>query len=1051
MFERIIGWSIHNRILVVLAALIVAAVGVQALYRAPLDAIPDLSDVQVIVYTEYPGQAPRIVEDQVTYPLTTQLLAVPKASTVRGYSFFGFSFVYVIFEDGTDLYWARSRVLETLSYVRSRLPPDVTPSLGPDATGVGWAFMYVLKSDRHDLGELRSIQDWFLKYELASVSGVAEVASIGGFVRQYQITVDPNRLRAFGIPISKIRTAIQRSNSDVGGRVLEVAEKEFMIRGLGYIESAQDIEKIALGVDAAGTPILLRDIATVGIGPEMRRGVAEWDGEGETVGGIVVVRHGAGTRQVIEDVKARLAEVEGGLPEGVEVEVAYDRTALIERAVDSLRVSLTQQLLIVGLVCVLFLFHIRSALVAVITLPLGVLAAFVAMSVQGLSVNIMSLGGIAVAIGTMVDAGIVMVENAHNHLARNRGRRPHWEVVTEATREVGPTLFFALLVITVSFLPVFALEAQEGRLFKPLAFTKTYAMAAAALLAVTVVPVLVGYWVRGRIRPLDQHPVSRLLVWLYRPILDGVLRFRALVLAAAVLGLAVTAVPFARLGSEFMPRLWEGDLLYMPTTLPGISITKATEILQQTDRILRTFPEVEHVFGKLGRADTATDPAPLSMIETTILLKPESAWRPGMTPERLTEEMDAAIQVPGLTNAWTMPIRTRIDMLSTGIRTPVGIKVAGPDLAELERLGKEIEAVVRNLPGTVAAYAERVMGGNYLDFRIDRDAIARYGLTVRDVQEVIQIAIGGTNVTTTVEGLARYPVNLRYSRELRDDLPALRAVLVPTPAGPQIPLGRLASAEYVVGPPSIKSEGAKPNAWVYVDLRDVDIGTYVEQARAAVAARVALPPGYTVAWSGQYEYMQRAERRLALVIPLTLLLIAAIVYASRKSVFETLLVLAGAPFALTGAIWLLYALDYNLSIAVWVGIVALAGLYAETATVLLLYLDLAVRAQRERGLLTDRAALARAIRDGTVRRVRPILMTIATDVIGLLPIMWSTGAGADVMKRIATPLVGGVLTSGLVVLVLYPVVYYLWKARDFPGDSPGELPSESSPTPATAS
>ena len=1047
MFERIIGWSIHNRILVVLAALIVAAVGVQALYRAPLDAIPDLSDVQVIVYTEYPGQAPRIVEDQVTYPLTTQLLAVPKASTVRGYSFFGFSFVYVIFEDGTDLYWARSRVLETLSYVRNRLPPDVTPSLGPDATGVGWAFMYVLKSDRHDLGELRSIQDWFLKYELASVSGVAEVASIGGFVRQYQITVDPNRLRAFGIPISKIRTAIQRSNSDVGGRVLEVAEKEFMIRGLGYIESTQDIEKIALGVDAAGTPILLRDIATVGIGPEMRRGVAEWDGEGETVGGIVVVRHGAGTRQVIEDVKARLAEVEGGLPEGVEVEVAYDRTALIERAVDSLRVSLTQQLLIVGLVCVLFLFHVRSAMVAVITLPLGVLAAFVAMSVQGLNVNIMSLGGIAVAIGTMVDAGIVMVENAHNHLARNRGRRPHWEVVTEATREVGPTLFFALLVITVSFLPVFALEAQEGRLFKPLAFTKTYAMAAAALLAVTVVPVLVGYWVRGRIRPLDRHPVSRLLVWLYRPILDGVLRFRALVLAAAVLGLAVTAVPFARLGSEFMPRLWEGDLLYMPTTLPGISITKATEILQQTDRILRTFPEVEHVFGKLGRADTATDPAPLSMIETTIQLKPESAWRPGMTPERLTEEMDAAIQVPGLTNAWTMPIRTRIDMLSTGIRTPVGIKVAGPDLAELERLGKEIEAVVRNLPGTVAAYAERVMGGNYLDFRIDRDAIARYGLTVRDVQEVIQIAIGGTNVTTTVEGLARYPVNLRYSRELRDDLPALRAVLVPTPAGPQIPLGRLASAEYVVGPPSIKSEGAKPNAWVYVDLRDVDIGTYVERARAAVAARVALPPGYTVAWSGQYEYMQRAERRLALVIPLTLLLIAAIVYASRKSVFETLLVLAGAPFALTGAIWLLYALDYNLSIAVWVGIVALAGLYAETATVLLLYLDLAVRGQRERGLLTDRAALARAIRDGTVRRVRPILMTIATDVIGLLPIMWSTGAGADVMKRIATPLVGGVLTSGLVVLVLYPVVYYLWKARDFPR----ELPSESSPTPATAS
>ena len=1049
MFERIIGWSIHNRILVVLAALIVAAVGVEALYRAPLDAIPDLSDVQVIVYTEYPGQAPRIVEDQVTYPLTTQLLAVPKASTVRGYSFFGFSFVYVIFEDGTDLYWARSRVLETLSYVRSRLPPDVTPSLGPDATGVGWAFMYVLKSDRHDLGELRSIQDWFLKYELASVSGVAEVASIGGFVRQYQITVDPNRLRAFGIPISKIRTAIQRSNSDVGGRVLEVAEKEFMIRGLGYIESAQDIEKIALGVDAAGTPILLRDIATVGIGPEMRRGVAEWDGEGETVGGIVVVRHGAGTRQVIEDVKARLAEVEGGLPEGVEVEVAYDRTALIERAVDSLRVSLTQQLLIVGLVCVLFLFHVRSALVAVITLPLGVLAAFVAMSVQGLSVNIMSLGGIAVAIGTMVDAGIVMVENAHNHLARNRGRRPHWEVVTEATREVGPTLFFALLVITVSFLPVFALEAQEGRLFKPLAFTKTYAMAAAALLAVTVVPVLVGYWVRGRIRPLDQHPVSRLLVWLYRPILDGVLRFRALVLAAAVLGLAVTAVPFARLGSEFMPRLWEGDLLYMPTTLPGISITKATEILQQTDRILRTFPEVEHVFGKLGRADTATDPAPLSMIETTILLKPESAWRPGMTPERLTEEMDAAIQVPGLTNAWTMPIRTRIDMLSTGIRTPVGIKVAGPDLAELERLGKEIEAVVRNLPGTVAAYAERVMGGNYLDFRIDRDAIARYGLTVRDVQEVIQIAIGGTNVTTTVEGLARYPVNLRYSRELRDDLPALRAVLVPTPAGPQIPLGRLASAEYVVGPPSIKSEGAKPKR---LGVRRPARRGY-RHLRRGRAARGRRRPGRPSA---------RLHRGLERPVR---------VHATRRAAPRA----GDPPDAAADRRHRLRQPEVRLRDPPGPGRRTVRAHRGDLAALRARLQPEHRRLDRDRRpggpLRRDRhgaAAVSRprgartartrpadgtgprspaAIRDGTVRRVRPILMTIATDVIGLLPIMWSTGAGADVMKRIATPLVGGVLTSGLVVLVLYPVVYYLWKARDFPGDSPGELPSESSPTP----
>ncbi len=1038
MFERLIDWSIENRFLVALATLFVVAAGVYSLLRAPLDAIPDLSDVQVIVYTEYPGQAPRIVEDQVTYPLTTQLLAAPFAKVVRGYSFFGFSFVYVIFEDGTDLYWARSRVLEYLNYVSGKLPSGVTPTLGPDATGVGWAFMYALKSDRHDLGELRSIQDWFLKYALTSVPGVAEVASVGGFVRQYQITVDPNRLRAYGISISKIRSAVQNSNSDVGGRLLEVAEKEFMIRGLGYIESLDDIRKIALGVDARGTPILLRDVASVGIGPEMRRGLAEWNGEGETVGGIVVVRHGAGTLQVIRDVKAKLAQVKAGLPEGVEIKVAYDRTALIERTVESLGMSLAQQLLIVGLICLVFLFHVRSGLVAIITLPVGILIAFVVMAIQGLNVNIMSLGGIAVAIGTMVDAGIVMVENAHQHLARNRGRRPHWEVIAEAAKEVGPSLFFALLVITISFMPVFTLEAQEGRLFKPLAFTKTYAMAAAALLSVTLVPVLVGYWVRGRILPEDRNPISRFLTWTYRPILNSALRFRALVLGLAVLLLAITAVPFARLGSEFMPTLWEGDLLYMPTTLPGISITKAGELLQQTDRIIRTFPEVEQVFGKIGRAETATDPAPLSMIETTIMLKPRSEWRPGMTPDKLTEELNAAIQVPGLTNAWTMPIKTRLDMLSTGIKTPVGIKIAGPDLSVLERLGKEIEAVVRDLPGTVGAYAERVMGGNYLDFKVDRDAIARYGLTVRDVQEVIQTAIGGMNITTTVEGLERYPVNLRYSRELRDDLPALRDVLVTAPSGAHIPLGRLVSMEYVVGPPSIKSEGAKPNAWVYVDIHDVDVGGYVDAARDAVAERIVLPAGYTISWSGQYEYMQRAERRLALVIPATLLLIAAIIYISRKSVAETLLVLLGAPFALTGAIWLLYALDYNLSIAVWVGIIALAGLYAETATVLLLYLNVSVQDYRERGLLNDRAGLMEAIKDGTVKRVRPILMTIATDVIGLLPIMWSAGAGADVMKRIATPLVGGVVTSGIVVLCLYPVVYYLWKARELPEASRGE-------------
>ena len=1029
MLERIIEWSIANRLVVAVAALLAVAAGVYALSRAPLDAIPDLSDAQVIVYTEYPGQAPRIVEDQVTYPITTQLLAAPFAKAVRGYSFFGFSFVYVIFEDGTDLYWARSRVLEYMNQVSGQLPPAVTPTLGPDATGVGWAFMYVLTSEKHDLGQLRSIQDWYLKYELTSVPGVAEVASVGGFVRQYQITVDPNRLRAYGITISQIRAAVQASNSDVGGRVLEVAEKEFMIRGLGYIRNQDDLRKIALGVDPAGTPILLEDVARVSMGPDMRRGVAEWNGEGETVGGIVVVRQGAGTLAVIRAVKDKLAQVQDGLPAGVEVEVAYDRTALIERTVGSLQVSVAQQLAIVGLICLIFLFHVRSGLVAVISLPVGILMAFVAMYIQGLSVNIMSLGGIAVAIGTMVDAGIVMVENAHKHLARDRGRRPHWEIVAASAKEVGPSLFFALLVITVSFLPVFALEAQEGRLFKPLAFTKTYAMAAAALLAVTLVPVLVGYWVRGKILPEEKHPVSRLLSRLYQPALKFALRFKVLVLGLAVLALAASAVPFFKLGSEFMPTFWEGDLLYMPTTLPGISITKASELLQQTDRIIRTFPEVEQVFGKVGRADSATDPAPLSMIETTIMLKPRNEWRPGMTPEKLVDEMNAAIDVPGLTNAWTMPIKTRIDMLSTGIKTPVGIKIAGPDLAELERIGKQVEAVVRELPGTAGAYAERVMGGNYLDFTINRDAIARYGLTVGDVQEVIQTAIGGVNIATTVEGLERYPVNLRYSRELRDDLPALRAVLVPSSAGAQIPLGRLVSIDYATGPPSIKSEGAKPNAWVYIDSRDIDIGTYVENAQAAVRQRITLPAGYTLTWSGQYEYMQRAERRLALVVPVTLLLIATIIYLSRKSLAETLFVLLGAPFALTGAIWLLYALDYNLSVAVWVGIIALAGLYAETATVLLLYLDLSVKEFQARGALTDRTSLAAAVQQGAVQRVRPILMTIATDVVGLLPIMWSAGAGADVMKRIATPLVGGVITSGIVVLVVFPVVYYLWLAR----------------------
>ena len=1032
MFARIIDGSIRNRPLILVGALAVVVAGIFSLSRTPIDAIPDLSDVQVIIQTEYPGQAPRIVEDQVTYPVATQMLAAPFAQVVRGYSFFGVSFVYVIFEEGTDLYWARSRVLEYLNSLSEQLPPGITPRLGPDATGVGWAFVYALRSDRHDLGELRSIQDWFLRYELTAVPGVSEVASVGGFVRQYQITVDPNRLRAYDLSISAIRAAIQESNSDVGGGLIEVAEREFMIRGLGYIRSVDDIRRIGLGVSADGTPILLEDVARVSLGPEGRRGLAEWNGEGETVGGIVVVRSGADTRRVIRDVKEKLAEITPGLPDGVEIEVAYDRSALIDRAVGSIRMSLAQQLLIVGLVCLVFLFHLRSGLVAVIALPVGILMALIVVRLQGLTLNIMSLGGIAVAIGTMVDAGIVMVENAHRHLARDGGRRPHWQIVASAAREVGPSLFVALLVITVSFMPVFTLEAQEGRLFKPLAFTKTYAMASAALLSVTLVPVLVGYWVRGRIRRPSSTPLGRHLGRAYWPVLGFVLRFRGWVLAAAVLGLTATIVPLSRLGSEFMPPLWEGDLLYMPTTLPGVSITEAREILQQTDRIIYTFPEVQHVFGKVGRAETATDPAPLSMLETTIALKPRGQWRQGMTPERLIEELDAALRIPGLTNAWTMPIRSRIDMLSTGIRTPVGVKIGGPDLTELERLGREIEEVLRDLPGTASVYADRVMGGNYLDFSIDREAIARHGLTVRDVQEVVQTAIGGMNVTTTVEGLTRYPVNLRYSRELRDDLPALRAVLVTTPQGHQVPLGQLAGMEYVVGPPSIKSEGAKPNAWVYVDLRDVDIGGYVEAAREAVADGVALPPGYTLAWSGQYEYLERAERRLMYVVPLTLLLIFVLIYLSNRSAAETCLVLLGVPFAVAGSFWLLYILGYDLSIAVWIGIIALAGLYAETAIVFLLYLNISLGDYRDRGLLTDRAALARAIRSGSIKRVRPIMMTIATDVLGLMPIMWSAGAGADVMKRIAAPLVGGVVTSGAVVLLLFPVVYYLWKARGLP-------------------
>ncbi len=1045
MLGNVVDWSLQNRLLVCLLAAVLAVAGVYSIGSMPLDALPDLSDVQVIVYTKYPGQSPRIVEDQITYPLTTQLLAVPYADAVRGYSFFGFSLVYVLFEDGTDLYWARSRVLETLSQVSAQLPEGVSPTLGPDATGVGWAFMYVLKSDRHDLSELRSLQDWFLRYELTGIPGVAQVASVGGYVRQYQIAIDPLKLRAFGIPISRIKKAVQGSNREVGGRLLELAEKEFMIRGRGYIESVDDIRKIALGTDRAGTPVQLRDVARVEVGPEIRRGLAEWDGQGETVGAIVLVRQGSDTREVIRNVKSRLEELRPQLPEGVSVEVAYDRTALIDRVIDSLRTSLTQQFTIVGIVCLLFLFHVLSGIVAVVTIIVGVLLAGIATALLGVHLDIMSLGGVAVAVGTMVDAAIVVVENAHQHMAKEGERKSRARVIRDSCREVAPTLFCSLLIITVSFLPVFALQEQEGRLFRPLAWTKTLVMASAALLSVTLVPVLVSLAVRRPRAAASRNPVHRLLVGGYRPVLRLAMSHRmvTLVIVVAVLGGSIGA--YRRLGSEFMPPLWEGDLLYMPTTLPGLSIAKARELVQQTNKIIMTLPEVEHVFGKAGRADTATDPAPLSMIESTIRLRPRDQWRPGTTPEKLVAELQQALDVPGLTNAWTMPIKARLDMLATGIKTPVGIKVAGPDLHVLERLGLQIERVVRVVPGTLSAYAERIMGGNYLDIRIDRDAIARHGLVIDEVQETIHTALGGVQVGTTIEGLRRFPVNLRYSRNLRADLPALRDVLVTTPMGHHLPLSQLATFEYSSGPAAIKSEDARPAAWVFVDINpSIDIGTYLDEAREAVRRAVELPAGYSLTWSGQFESMQRVKERLGLLVPLTLVIVFSVLLVGTGSALTSLFVLLGIPLALSGAFLMLAVLDYDLSIAVWVGLIALAGLYAETAIVFWKYLDISREEFLRQGLLNRPADLLCTIQDAAVARVRPVAMTVATDMIGLLPVMWSTGAGADVMKRIAAPLFGGVATSAFVVLVIFPVLYYYRHVRSLPAAGPrnnaGSLP-----------
>jgi Cu(I)/Ag(I) efflux system membrane protein CusA/SilA len=1053
MLEHIIDWSIKNKFIVLLVTVFVTIGGVYTLTKTPVDAIPDLSDVQVIIFTEFKGQAPQVVEDQVTYPLTTQMLAVPGAKVVRGYSFFGLSFVYIIFEDGTDLYWARSRVLEYLNYASGKLPQGVTPTLGPDATGVGWVYEYVLESDQHDLQQLRSIQDWFLRYELTSVDGVSEVASIGGYVKQYQVEVDPDRLLAYHITIPQIKKAIQRSNNDVGGRLVEMAETEFMVRGLGYIQSKEDIGNVMVGTDRKGTPILVKDLARVTIGPELRRGTAELNGKGEAVGGIVIMRYGENALKTIENVKHKLEELKAGLPEGVTIKTVYDRSGLIERAVDTLKEKLIEESIVVALITALFLFHFSSALVAIITLPLAILFAFIIMNFQGINANIMSLGGIAIAIGAMIDAAIIMIENAHKHLERDRGKLPHWQIIANSSKEVGPSLFYALLVITVSFFPVFALGEQSGRMFKPLAFTKTYAMAGAALLSITLVPVLMGWFIRGKIPHENKNPLNRLLIRIYHPVVDFVLKWRWSVLIIAVLISASSYIPFKKMGSEFMPPLYEGDLLYMPTTLPGISITKAKELLQQTDRIIAEFPEAHHVFGKAGRAETATDPAPLSMLETTIMLKPEEEWRKlprdrfysswpeflktplawvwpeesTITVEELKAEMNDAIKFPGLTNAWTMPIKTRIDMLSTGIKTPVGIKIMGDDLQVLSNLGEQIEAIVRDIPGTLSAFSERVVGGNYLDYEIDREAIARYGLTLGDVQDIIKAAIGGMNVTETVEGLERYPVNIRYQRDYRNDLQSLGRILVPLPSGKHIPMSQIAEIKIKKGPPGIKTENARRTAWIYVDLRGIDVGTYVENAKQIIADKVDLPAGYNIVWSGQYEYMQKAKSTLMVVIPLTLLIIFVIIYMNTKSMVKTGIIFVALPLSLVGCFWYIYLLGYDMSVAVWIGIIALAGISAETGVVMLLYLDLAFELWSKNGRMVNLGDLTQSIHYGAVKRIRPKIMTICVIIAGLIPIMWSHGAGADVMKRIAAPMVGGVVTSGLMELLVFPVLYFMWR------------------------
>ncbi|GAA58574.1 Cu(I)/Ag(I) efflux system membrane protein CusA [Pseudoalteromonas sp. BSi20652] len=1036
MITAIIRWSVGNRFFVLLLTLILLGGGLFALKNTPVDALPDLSDVQVIIKTTYPGQAPQVVQDQVTFPLTTAMLSVPGAQTVRGFSFFGDSYVYVIFDEKTDLYWARSRVQEYLSQVASRLPDSATPELGPDATGVGWIYLYALvdKTNKHDISQLRSLQDWFLKFELQTVPGVSEVAAVGGMVKQYQVNVEPDKLRAYGIPLSLIQTAIQQGNQEMGASVVEMAEAEYMVTSTGYIKSVADLEAIPLGVNANGTALQLRDVADIRVGPQMRRGIAELNGEGEVTGGIVIMRYGENAQKTIELVKAKLESLKKGLPEGVEIVPVYDRSNLINNAVDNLTSKLIEELIVVALVCVVFLFHVRSSLVAIITLPLGILTAFIIMYWQGINANIMSLGGIAIAIGAMTDGAIVMIENMHKHMEKtpltNENR---WEVVAKSASEVGPALFFSLLIITVSFMPVFILEAQEGRMFAPLAYTKTYAMAASAGLAITLVPVLMGYFIRGKVISEQKNPVNRLLVAAYRPLLNWVLKFPKMTLVLAVVVSVIGFYPVNKIGSEFIPPLDEGDLMYMPTTYPGLSVGKAREILQQTDKLIATVPEVKTVFGKVGRAETATDPAPLTMIETFIQLKPKDEWREGMTLEKLKKELDGLVKFPGLTNAWVMPIKTRIDMLATGIKTPVGIKVAGPKLSEIQKIGQQIEVLLKDVQGTASVYSERVAGGRYIKVDINREKAARYSLNISDVQQVVSTAIGGKNVTQTVEGQERYPVNLRYPQAYRDSPEELMLLPIVTPTGQRIALGDVADVFIEDGPPGIKSENARLNGWSFIDIDGVDIGTYVEHAQQVLDKDLILPAGYSITWAGQYEYMQRAKDKLTYVLPLTLAIIIVLLYLNFRSFAEVTIIMATLPLAMIGGVWLMYLEGFNFSVAVGVGFIALAGVAVEIGVIMLVYLN---QAYQEKCLEAEQAGkplslvqLQQAIIEGAGLRVRPVMMTVATIIIGLLPVLYGTGTGSEVMSRIAAPMVGGMGSAIVLTLLVIPAVYLLWRKQ----------------------